>query len=689
MFINFNKIPYIILCLFLFVGCTTRPLPSLPKVLRPPIQSDVTPTPVSETIKAPEVTQVPPHTQFLPTPKIPPSTRVSPLLGKSDFLPPLAKGSPVRVNIEGLPLPAFIHEVFGNLLGLSFEIEANLQNRKELVTLRVNEPQLPTQLYQLARQVLDNYNVAVQPQGKLFRFVVKKQQEVTPSLISTGMTLPEVPVSHRPIFHFLTLKVATNSQIVRWIRMLFKNYDINILEDPHRNALILIGKVDVVQQVVKAAKMFDQPWVRGQHSIQIKPAFLKASALANRLVSVLSTQGYAASTNPFAGSIILLPIKEINIIIAFAADAQILAFVQQWAAQLDRPTKKKKDKKKPEIKKLFIYPVKNTSAQSILEVLNDLINDITAGHGKKPAKLKLDKERNSLIFMGSNEVWKELLPILQDLDKPTKQVLIEATVAEILLSDDDKLGIEWILNKANLGGLSGSLGTLGGFGVGSAGLTYTLSNAAETRAVLNIFASSSRATILSTPRLMVRSGGQASIDVGTEIPTLSSQSTTNQMQEGNTAILQQIQYRRTGVLLNIKPTIYAGRRVELDISQEVSEAQPNVISNIDSPSILNRKIDTQLTLMDGHSVLLGGLISSSNNEGTQGIPILSDIPLLGRLFRVDSKSTTRTELIIMIIPYVINDEVEAKAITENIRQKLEFLPKYIHNEPVIVDKVIE
>ncbi|RKZ52936.1 MAG: hypothetical protein DRQ99_32135, partial [Candidatus Parabeggiatoa sp. nov. 3] len=332
---------------------------------------------------------------------------------------------------------------------------------------------------------------------------------------------------------------------------------------------------------------------------------------------------------------------------------------------------------------LFFYPVKHTAASSIVNVINQILQEHVRSDRPKqvpkgtsplpqsPMRMMVDGPRNAILFSGNNEEWARLLPLLQEMDRPIKQVLIEATIAEITLSEKDDRGIEWVLNKADLGGLEGQLGTLNKLGLGSsAGLTYTLSNAGQARAVLNAFVSNSRATILSTPRLLVNSGSQASIDIGTEIPTLSS-TTTGLNTDSN--IIQQIQYRRTGTSLTIKPTVYAGRRVDLTITQQISESQPNETSSIDSPVIFNRTINTHLTLNDGHSVLLGGMISNSRSQGRSGIPILSDIPLIGQLFRVDKSSGQRTELIIMIIPYVIDGDEEAKAITEAFKRQLKWL----------------
>jgi general secretion pathway protein D len=164
---------------------------------------------------------------------------------------------------------------------------------------------------------------------------------------------------------------------------------------------------------------------------------------------------------------------------------------------------------------------------------------------------------------------------------------------------------------------------------------------------------------------MAMSGGDATIDVGTEVPIITRQSTSSELQQdGTSAILQEIQYRKTGVLLRVKPVVHSGNRIDLEISQEVSEHQPDPSSNISSPNIFTRKIETSLSLKDGGSVMLGGLISSTTSRGYSGVPVLSKIPILGRLFRVEKETEVRTEMIMLIIPYVIDSSHEAEAVTE-------------------------
>ncbi|MCK5523279.1 MAG: type II secretion system protein GspD [Thiomargarita sp.] len=692
------RITPILALLFTIAACTS-PLkkvapPSLPEPLRPAIleKDDSTTLQASETFQSSEL----PKTRFKFTPSTLPRQSAIAALDESAHTPHFVTQAPITVNVDGLPLPAFINEIFGSLLGLSFEIEPQIQNKRELVTLRVSDPQSPAQIYRLAIQVLNNYQIATVWQGDLIRFVmaVGDPTEI-PSLILEGLTLPHVPTSHRPVIQFVPLKVVKNAQVGKWIAQAFKGHKLTVQEDAERNAIILIGTPHLVRQAVKAIRVLDQPLMRGRYSLRIEPAFLTAEVLAQQLIKVLNAYGYAASSNANEGSIIILPISESNIVIAFSTDPKILTYIQEWADELDQVNLQQTESDKLG---LYLYPVKNTTAEIIAGILNNLLSSFDLSSEKqliqekatkkgqtqktsnikknKNLKLVVDSHRNVLLFTGTGEEWTRLLPILKEMDKPPKQVLIEVTIADITLSKKDERGVEWTLNKANLGGLNGTLGTMG-LGAGSNGLTYALSSAANVRAILNVFTNSSRATILSTPRLMVRSGSSASINVGTEIPTLSS--TTQGVGSGgignNLIPVQQVSYRSTGVSLSITPIVYAGRRIDLQVSQQVSQAQENTTSAISSPMIMNRQIDTQLSLSDGHTILLGGMISNNRSDGWDGIPILSDLPIIGQLFRVDKTTVDRTELVIMITPYVIDDDAEAIAITESIIQKLQLLPK--------------
>ena len=127
---------------------------------------------------------------------------------------------------------------------------------------------------------------------------------------------------------------------------------------------------------------------------------------------------------------------------------------------------------------------------------------------------------------------------------------------------------------------------------------------------------------------------------------------------------QTIQYRNTGVILRVRPVIHAGDRIDLEVSQEVSSAEPTTTGVTTSPTIRRRAVDTKLSLRDGATIMLGGLISETNTQSDSGVPLLKDIPGVGSLFKSSTKSRTRTELVMLITPYVLNDVEDAQAATD-------------------------
>ena len=240
---------------------------------------------------------------------------------------------------------------------------------------------------------------------------------------------------------------------------------------------------------------------------------------------------------------------------------------------------------------------------------------------------------------------------------PAKQVLIEVTVAEVTLNDQTRAGLNFFFTE------SGSDGTLtGGTGGPSPGLElggtgFNLDfTGIDLRAAFNAFASNNKVNILSTPRVVARSGGQSRIQVGNDVPIITSQRAADSQSNGDTDILQTVQYRQTGVILDVQPVVYGDNRVDLIISQEVSTvADGGAGSAIASPVIGNRSLTTQISLNEGSTAVLGGLIDNTYSKGNSGVPFLKDIPLLGSAFRVDTIRGDQTILVILVTPFIMRN----------------------------------
>ena len=402
---------------------------------------------------------------------------------------------------------------------------------------------------------------------------------------------------------------------------------------------------------------------------------------------------------------VLLALQGVDKVIVFAMDEPTLDHVEAWAVALDASRKDSIEEA------VFTYEVRNTQAEELVETLNQMLG---AGVGAAPARplredrardargeggesrgdgretrrdteqpraagqaggrIVVDRNRNMLLFRGSGKEWAEIRRVIERLDRAVPSVLIEVLIAEVTLADEERTGFEFLIRGA-LGSRGLTAGTRelagGGLGIAAGGLSFTLDSAGETRAVLNLFYKDNRVVIRSRPRLLVKSGETASIDVGNEIPVVTRTTDSDQVVEGTTNVLQEVSYRKTGVQLEIKPLVQANGLVDLAISQQLSEALPSADTSLSgSPTILNRRISTSLTLRDGGSLLMGGLISGNQSGGTTGVPVLGQLPVLGRLFRTDAVQEDRTELMIMVTPYVIADHEEGWELTRRIREQL-------------------
>lgn len=611
-----------------------------------------------------------------------------------DTLPAMST-TPVSVNVQNVPVPVFANEVFGNLLGLNMTMTPEVSKLQDLVTLRTEARQRPEDLFVLTRQLLAEYGVAVTVEGKLVKLATGAPgSSIVPPLIISGRASPQVPASHRPVFQLIELEVVRSGDAVRWLSTLF-GQDIKVLDEAGRNSIIVSGKPAQVQQAVEALRVFDRPLMRGRVSTRLEPAFMTAEQLTDRLIDVMSVQGYGANRSIGSpSSVIVLPITAVNSVLVFANTQEALDYAVSWARELDKPSKQ------AGTQSLFYYQVKNTKAADLAKVLGSGSSSATAqadpaangpngqpaaasrGHAQGSGSLQVDEPRNALIYQGEPAQWERMLTLIRQMDKAPRQVMIEVTIAEITLSNTTDVGFNWFANHG-FGRFDGSIWSGPGSGgtgtstIGS-GLTWLLDVAGQNRVMLKAMAQDSRVNILSTPRLLVKSGSEASMDVGDEIPTVSMTTTSGQQSGGSTNLLQSIQYRRTGVLLKVKPTVYSDNRVDIDLTQEVSKASDEAPSQATaasaaSPTIRNRVINTSLTLKDGQTIVMGGLMSSDDSDGNTGVPLVKDIPLLGNLFKSRKKVTEKKELVLVIVPYIVENDDQATAVSQAIIDRLQYL----------------
>ena len=648
--------------LLVLTGCSTLPE-------KPPGKAGASENPSPDSVQESTLVEVPndptPETQFSQVPAYsgsPTERRAS----EDEDLKSRLPSSKVGMNIHDMPIGRFINEVFGNILGLSFQIDSTLNEREDLVTVRAAEEKTHYELFRLARTLLLDYGVGVQVKDDYVRFFPATDPDTTePPLFVTGASLPEVPATHRAIFQFVQVKVLPVATVASWIVTAFKGTDLVVQSDPMSNSIILRGPRDIVAHAAETVEIVDRPNMRGKYSVHIKPSFVDAESMSAMLSEVLQSEGFSVTTRPPFGAAIILPMRPTNSVVVFTADQLILDHVKKWAIELDQPTKQHANDD------FFYYQVKNTSAKDLAETLSGLSGGSGSSSEDKGQALStsilVDNNRNGLIFTGSSN-WKSLLPIVQAMDRPPRLVHVEVTVASVTLTDDTDIGVAWLFNE-NKGRFSGVGKT--DFGLGGSGFTYTLNNSGQIRFALNALSQDQRVSILSKPSILVKSGDMATIDVGQEVPIITSQA--QSVDAVDAPVLQSITYRKTGVLLEVEPTVHSENQVDLIVRQEVSEVLDGVSSSVESPSIFNRSVSTTLTLRDGGAVILGGLISGSTNKGSSKVPFLGNIPGLGALFSTSGNQETRSELILVIQAYIVDIQQKDWDFNEHLRSKLNLL----------------
>jgi len=258
---------------------------------------------------------------------------------------------------------------------------------------------------------------------------------------------------------------------------------------------------------------------------------------------------------------------------------------------------------------------------------------------------------------------------LKRLDITPLQVLIEVTIAEVGLTDELSYGLQWFFQS---GDSSIAFSTFSDGVVGSVfpGFSYFFSGT-DARVALNALTEITDVRVISSPQLMVLDNQTARLQVGDEVP-IATQSATS-TDDSDARIVNEIQFRDTGVILEVTPRVNASGLIVLDVLQEVSDVIATTTSDIDSPTIQQRVIQTTVAVQSGDTIALGGLIRDREEDSISGIPLLSSIPVLGHLFKKTEKIVRRVELLVLITPRIVRNRREALEVTDELRRRLSTL----------------
>ena len=302
-----------------------------------------------------------------------------------------------------------------------------------------------------------------------------------------------------------------------------------------------------------------------------------------------------------------------------------------------------------------------------------------------------DEATNALVIRTSPRNYEFIEATIKQLDIVPKQVVIELFIAQIGLTDTFKFSLEEIIR-------SGSFLVAGAYGGGAlatavagavergiapaTGFTFAFVDKDKFRVVLNNVAAVTKVEVLASPHLLTANNKEAKIQIGREVPIITNQqaSLTNVTQP-DSGVFRTLQQKDIGIIMGIKPHVNEKRLVTLDIEFENIAIDSDAFGSTGSPSFLKTTTKTAVVVQDGQSLLIGGIIRTDKSKGYTGIPFLSQIPLLGYLFRSTSETLDRNELVILITPHVIASPEEGQAISERFRGRVETLDPLLKRRP--------
>lgn len=604
-------------------------------------------------------------------------------------VPELSNQKELKIAVEKMPLPDFIHYTFGKLLGLNYVMNESLLADKSEVSLKIEDVISKQRLYNLVSTLLSDKKLTIDFDGDVL-FIKEKSSNSQDELVAFGYgnNVEDVPTIGDKIVQMVPLEFAEQGRIARVLRQLIK---VQFLYDPDSNSLVFTGPYSQVRRAVAITRSLDIPSAKTQHISIFNLTFISPDEFISIVSELLLKDGMKVSTSN-DGAISFTKLPHINSIVVHAVNEQVLERLEMWRKQLDVAGDTDESK-------FFVYHSKFADVEDLGDSLAQILalrnqnaafatanrrassnsgasgssranaagaggSASSSGQGISSSNVAVDNKRNTLTFYMTPAEYQNLLPIIEQLDVQAKQVVIEVTLMEVTLTGRLAYGIEWFITNS-----TDKFGTLDGLGGVGSGLTYTLDKPGLD-ILFNLRESENLVNIISNPKLMVTDGESALINIGTDIPVLS-----GVVESESGSITQNVAIRSTGVTLNIGVQVASGNQVNLDVDQQLSEAGENELTSVDSPVVLKRQLQTKVTANSGQTIMLAGLISENDSGIETQVPVLGDIPILGKLFETNTKTKVRTELVILITPRVVESESDLESITEalsSVYQKLEF-----------------
>ncbi|WP_158299017.1 type II secretion system secretin GspD [Sphingomonas psychrotolerans] len=583
------------------------------------------------------------------------------------------------------------------ITGIAVEVEAGVSGQVSLVT---PGNVARSEIIPLFETALRAANLALAPVGNgyVVRTVTAAQAPVAPDAVGFGTQV-------------VSLEFINAEEVKKVLDGALPGVVTAV--DAAGNRITIAGTTGQRASARDLVKQFDVNWLRNMSFALFVPERTDARLIVPELEKLIN-----AADAPTRGLVRLIAMERLNGILAVSAQRQYLDDVRRWIEVLDREGESAE-------RRIFVYRVQNGRARDLAGTLNRAFgnggggddtgnedpfaaNDQPAARTASPApkpganaaqpgsgaanaapdaggrespatggKITADDVNNAVVVYGTPRDYATIEDALRKLDVPPVQVMIEAAITEVTLTDTLRYGVQWnwLTGDSNFRVTDGAAMPTGPT---QAGFSYFLAGSSISVA-LNALEQRTNIKVVSAPKLVTLNNQTAALQVGDQVPVSSGSAVS--VDNPNAPIVNSIDYRDTGVILKVTPRVNAGGLVLLDISQEVSDVNvnaPNASGDRTpaSPTISTRRISTSVAVQDGQVIALGGLFRESKSLGKNGIPILSRIPVIGGLFGSHNNVQNRTELIVLLKPHVIRTPDDGRAVTEELRAKLRTLEPF-------------
>ncbi len=581
------------------------------------------------------------------------------------------------VNLKDTDIQEFIKFV-ADVTGTTMVVDPNVKGKVRVIS---SKPVTQSELYDLFLSILDVQGYTAVRSGQVVRIVPSKDARSSPVPLMENQDLLG---NDEYVTQVIRLDNISAAKLIPVLRPLVPQQAHMAAYAPS-NAIIISDIRSNIGRIVEIIERMDRSAIQTTEIIRLK------YGVSEDVVSMLNTlekarQGEGAEANK---DVILVADKRTNSVVV-TADEMSVERIRKLVAYFDSPLEQSGN-----VRVVYLEYADATETAEVLTRVMQNIARLEAGGTQRnggESTIEADAGTNSLIITADTDEMAALESVIARLDIRRAQVLIEAIIVEMEMTEGQELGLQWLFaNDSGLyggnisnstaqqrrnaelagallpdngsevidtrsvaGALASTPGATLGWGMVDESLTMTV--------ILNALETQGNANILSTPSLLTLDNEEAFITVGQEVPFVTGSYTNTGSANGASNPFQTIERQSVGITLKVTPQINEGDSVVLDIVQEVSSISAQILAASDV--ITNeRKIETKVLANDSDILVLGGLVKDDVQDSTQGIPLLSDIPLLGRLFRNDVVSVTKSNLLVFIRPTIIRDDQDLAGAT--------------------------